>query len=563
MGEQVDAPTPPAGVLALLRGYQRRWLRGDVIAGVTVAAYLVPQVMAYAGIAGLSPVAGLWASVGPLVVYAALGSSLLLSSGPESSTALMTGATIATLAHGDPARAASIAAALAVAVGVVCLVGWLFRLGFFADLLSHPVLVGYMAGIAVLMIVSQLGKVLGFSVSGRRPYQQLWSVLRHLGQTNVPSLVTAAIVVGVLLLAARWRPHWPMPLIVMVAAALVGKVFDLEHHGLKVVGAVPRRLPVPGWPSIPMDDVVRMLPAALALAIVGYTDNVLTARAFSEGEPIDSNREFLALGAANVAAGMMRGFPVSSSGSRTAISAAVGGTTQVSSIVTMLTVLAAMFLVGPALGHFPLAALGGLVIFAATRLVQVGEIRRIARFRRTELALSVVAMLGVLVTDVLVGIAVAIGLSILDMLRRVARPHDAVLGYAPGVPGMHDVEDYPNAVTVPGLVVYRYDSPLFFANAADFRRRALRAVASAGPDIRWFLLNAEGLIEVDLTGIDALEEVRADLVRRGIVFAMARVKHELADDLEAAGFLQRVGADRIFATLPTAVAAFHGAAADD
>jgi MFS superfamily sulfate permease-like transporter len=330
-----------------------------------------------------------------------------------------------------------------------------------------------------------------------------------------------------------------------------------------VVGTVPRSLPTPAIPDIAAADLVRLIPAAFGLAIVGYTDNVLTARAFSEGEPIDANREFLALGATNLAGGLLRGFPVSSSGSRTAIGAAVGAKTQLSAVVTAITVFVAMLAVGPALGHFPMAALGGVVVFAAAKLVEVGEIRRIARFRRSELFLAAVAFLGVLVTDVLVGIAVAIGLSILDLLRRVARPHDAVLGYVPGVPGMHDVDDYPNAVTVPGLMVYRYDSPLFFANAEDFRRRAMAAVDASDTPITWFVLNAEGIVEVDLTGIDALDDLRSELTRRDIVFGMARVKHDLADDLEAAGFLRKVGPDRLFATLPTAVAAFQASAVTD
>lgn len=562
MAARSTDPVPPAG-LALIRNYRRGWLRGDVIAGVTIAAYLVPQVMAYATIAGLPPAAGLWASVGPLLAYAALGSSLLLSAGPESSTALMTGATVAALGNGDAARTAGIAAMLAVVVGLICLAGWLFKAGFFADLLSHPVLVGYMAGIAVLMVVSQLGKVLGFQLRGERPYQQLWYAISHAARTNAPTVIVAATVLVILVIMSRLRPTWPTPLIVMVLAAVVTEVFHLDHHGVAVVGTVPRSLPTPAIPDIAAADLVRLIPAAFGLAIVGYTDNVLTARAFSEGEPIDANREFLALGATNLAGGLLRGFPVSSSGSRTAIGAAVGAKTQLSAVVTAITVFVAMLAVGPALGHFPMAALGGVVVFAAAKLVEVGEIRRIARFRRSELFLAAVAFLGVLVTDVLVGIAVAIGLSILDLLRRVARPHDAVLGYVPGVPGMHDVDDYPNAVTVPGLMVYRYDSPLFFANAEDFRRRAMAAVDASDTPITWFVLNAEGIVEVDLTGIDALDDLRSELTRRDIVFAMARVKHELADDLEAAGFLRKVGPDRLFATLPTAVAAFQASAVTD
>jgi SulP family sulfate permease len=297
---------------------------------------------------------------------------------------------------------------------------------------------------------------------------------------------------------------------------------------------------------------------ALGVAIVGYSDNVLTGRAFASRrrERIDANQEFLALGAANLSSGFLQSFPVSSSGSRTVIGDALGSRSQLYSLVTLGVVLVTMFFLGPVLAAFPLAALGGVVVFAAIRLVDVAELRRIAHFRRSELALAVSTTAGVLLLGVLAGIGVAIALSILDLLRRVARPHDGILGYAPNVAGMHDVDDYPGAHQVPGLVVYRYDSPLFFANAEDFTRRALEAVDASESPVEWFLLNAEANIEVDLTGVDALEEVRRVLAERGVVFAMARVKQDLREQLDAAGFIEAVGEDRIFMTLPTAVVAY-------
>jgi SulP family sulfate permease len=368
----------------------------------------------------------------------------------------------------------------------------------------------------------------------------------------------ALSVLVALLVAQRLRPHWPSPLLAMLLAALVTWAFDLEQHGVTTVGSIPRGLPVPGLPDVGVDQLLELALPAIGVAVVGYSDNVLTARAFGakHRERIDANQEFLALGAANLAAGMMHGFPVSSSASRTVIGDSLGARTQLASLVTLGGVVLSMLLLGPVLSSFPLAALGGVVAYAAVRLVDVAEMRRIFRFRRRELLVTVATILGVLLLGVLPGIGVAIGLSILELLGRVARPHDGILGYAPGVAGMHDVADYPGAVTVQGLVVYRYDSPLFFANAEDFRRRALAAVDEAPWPVEWFLLNAEANVEVDLTALDALEDLRGELAGRGIVVALARVKQELHDDLDTFGFTAKIGEDRIYMTLPTAVAAY-------
>ena len=541
-----------------LRHYQRAWLRGDVIAGVTVAAYLVPQVMAYAEVAGLPAITGLWAVVAPLAVYAVLGSSKQLSVGPESTTALMTAAAVGALVAGNSERYAETAAALAIAVGVLCVVGWLGRLGFLASLLSRPVLIGYLAGIAVLMIISQLGKITGIDVEGDSTLEELRSVATQLDQTHLPTL---ALAVGTLLLlfaVQHWFPRLPGPLIAMLLAAGIVVLFSLDRSGVAVVGEIPRGLPSPALPSFSGIELAALVPAALGVAIVGYSDNVLTARAFAtkRHEVIDSGQEFLALGVANVAAGLFHGFPVSSSGSRTVLGDAMGSRSQLYSLVAMVSVLLTMFLLSPLLAVFPAAALGAVVIYAATRLVDIAELRRIARFRRSEFVLSLATTGAVLAFGVLYGVGVAIALSILDLLRRIAKPHDGVLGYVPGIAGMHDVDDYAAGRQVPGLVVYRYDSPLFFANAEDFKARALAAVDEAEDPVEWFLLNAEANIEVDLTAVDALDELRRILAERGIVFAMARVKTELRDLLISGGFVEKVGEQRIFMTLPTAVDAY-------
>ncbi|WIV53877.1 SulP family inorganic anion transporter [Amycolatopsis nalaikhensis] len=539
--------------LARLRRYRRAWLRGDVVAGVTVAAYLVPQVMAYAEVAGLPPVAGLWAAIGPLAVYALLGSSRQMSVGPESTTALMTAAVLAPLAAGDPGHYAALAAVLAVVVGCLCLLAGLARLGVLAELLSKPVLTGYMAGIAALMVASQLGKVTGVPIHGGEFLGDLGSFFTQLDRVRWPTVALAAAVLAVLYALERFVPRLPGPLAAMALATVAVAV--LAPAGFDVVGALPAGLP-PAVSGISAEDVGQLILPAVGIAIVGFSDNVLTARAFAarRGEEIDAGQELRALAAANVTAGLLHGFPVSSSASRTALGAAVGSRTQLHSLVALAAVVLTVLFARPLLAEFPKAALGALVVFAALHLVDVRELRRFARFRPSELVLALLTTAGVLGLGVLYGVLAAVGLSILDLLRRIARPHDGILGTVPGLAGMHDVDDYPEATTEPGLVVYRYDAPLCFANAEDFRRRALAAVDGTA---RWFVLNAEANVELDVTAADALDRLRDALGRRGVVFAMARVKQDLRDDLVAAGLVAKVGEERIFPTLPTAVRSYR------
>jgi high affinity sulfate transporter 1 len=541
-----------------LRHYESRWLRPDVLAGIAVAAYLVPQVMAYAQVAGLPAVVGFWTIGAALLTYAVFGSSRQLSVGPESTTALMTAVAVAPLATGDPGRYAALTAGLAILVGGLCLVARLARLGFLADLLSKPVLVGYMAGIAVLMIVSQLEKVTGVPVSGDTVAAEVASFVRGL-DALVPATALLATAVLTLLLIVQWRfPRAPAPLIGMVVASVAVAALSLRDQGVLVVGDIAGRLPAVAVPDVGLADVADLLGPALGVMIVGYVDNVLTARAFAtrNGYRIDANQELLALGMANLATGVTQGFPVSSSGSRTVIGDSLGSRSQLHSLVALSAMVLAVAFLGPALAAFPTAALGAIVVYAALRLIDLGEFRRFGRFRRSELFLALATLASVLALGVLFGVLVAVGLSIADLLRRVARPHDGILGFVPGTAGMHDVDDYPEARQMPGLVVYRYDSPLFFANAEDFRTRALAAVDTASAPVEWFLLNAEANVEVDLTALDAVEELRAELSRRGVVFAMARVKQDLLAALQAAGLADRVGADRIYPTLPTAVQAY-------
>ncbi|WP_404818422.1 SulP family inorganic anion transporter [Streptomyces triticiradicis] len=551
-------PVPALPGLPVLRHYRRDWLRGDLLAGVTVAAYLVPQVMAYASVAGLPPVVGLWAILPAIVLYALLGSSRLLSVGPESTTALMTATVVGPLAGGDPERYAVLASALAVAVGLMCLVAWAARLGFVADLLSRPVLIGYLAGVALIMMVDQLTKLTGVPTDGEEFFPKLASFLGNLDEIHLATVTCSAATLVVLYVATRLRWRVPGPLLVLVAGTAVSAAFDLKDHGLAVIGEIPAGLPLPDFP--PLDTLPQLLLPAVGVLLVAYTDFILTARAFTTedgGTAMDANQELLALGAANLGAGTLQGFPVSSSASRTALAQSAGARTQAYGLTAGLSVLAVLLFLSPLLTDTPSAVLGALVVYAAIRMIDLAGFRRLASFRLRELLLAVGCLIGVLALDILYGVLVAVGLSVAELLSRVARPHDAVQGLVPGLAGMHDVDDFPDARVVPGLLVYRYDSPLFFANAEDFRRSALLAVAEQEVPVRWFVLNAEANVEVDITALDSLDELRRELRERGIEFAMARVKQDLRDDLDAYGLSGSVGEDRIFPTLPTAVAAYR------
>jgi sulfate permease, SulP family len=544
--------------LATLVHYRRAWLGGDLAGGVTVAAYLVPQVMAYATVAGLAPVTGLWAALPALVVYALLGSSPSLSLGPEATTALMTAIAIGPLAAGNPVRYGALATTLALLVGVIAVAAGVLRLGFLADLLSRPVLVGYMAGVALIMIANQLHHVTGVHVTGETFFGQLSSFARNAMQIQpVTFAVAGGVLLFLFLVGTRW-PKAPGPLLAVVLATLVAAAADLGAHGVSTVGPIPAGLPTPQLPDVHLSALSQLALPAVAVVIVGFTDDVLTARSFAtRGSTIVANRELLALGVANVGSSMLRGFPVSSSASRTAIARAAGNRSQAYSLVVAAVVVFVLTVLRGALTHFPTAALGALVIYAAIRLIDVVAFRRLLVFRRTELAIALAACAAVLAFNILYGVLIAVGLSVADLLVRVARPHDAILGRVPGLAGMHDVDDFPTARTIPGLVVYRYDAPLFFANANNFRQRALAAADNAPAPVLWYILNVEANVEVDFTALEALDDLRAEIVRRGAVFALARVKHDLLARLDAFGLTPRIGAELIFPTLPTAVDAFQ------
>ncbi len=531
--------------------------RHNIIAGLTVTAYLVPQVMAYAIIAGLSPVQGLWSALIALPLYALLGRSRWLSFGPESSVAVMAAAIVAPVVAAGRADAANVAAALAVAVGVIGVIATALRLSFVADLLSRPILVGYMAGIAVLMINSQLDKILGATTAqADTVFEHVW--LLTSADVQWPAVVVAVVVLAVMALLARTRIKAFAPLIALAAGVLAAFILGQTGRQPVLLRDVPAGLPTPALPIVPADVWWSLSIAAVGVLLVAYADSTLTGRAFHRPtEPVlEPQTELRALSIVNIAAGLFRGMPVSTSGSRSAVARASGATDQGYSIAAAFFLAIVLLVAGPLLEVVPQAALGALVVYAAILLIDVDDFRRLWNFRRSEFWLAMATTVGVLVVGVLYGVLVAVGLSVLVLLFEVARPHSAALGFVPDLAGMHDIEDFPDAYEEPGLLIYRYDSPLFFANAQNFLLHA-RALLSERADVQWFALQCEAIIEVDITGVDALVTLADELDRRDITFALVRAKSELQDQLARTPLLERIGAEHIYPTLPTLVAAYR------
>ncbi|RAM51168.1 MAG: sodium-independent anion transporter [Hapalosiphonaceae cyanobacterium JJU2] len=544
--------------LKRLLSYQRAWLRGDVLAGVTVAAYLIPQCMAYGELAGVKPVVGLWAIIPPMVIYTLFGSSPQLSVGPESTTAVMTAAAIAPLVAANDSNYPILASLLALMVGIICIIGYIARLGFLADLLSKPILIGYMAGVAVIMITGQLGKIAGIDIAANTVFGEVREFLSRLEQIHLPTLILAVFVLFFLFFIQNRFRNAPGPLLAVLLATAAVTLFHLDDWGVAVVGSIPAGLPHFALPKISVEELLPLVASAIGIAIVGYSDNVLTARAFATRNhyKIDANQELLALGTSNLGNGLMQGFPISSSGSRTVIGDSLGSKTQMFSLIALIVVVLVLLFLRPLLAQFPKAALGAIVIYAATKLIEIQEFLRLGKFRRSELLLALITTLGVLLTDILVGVGVAVGLSVIDLFARVARPHDAVLGEVPDLPGLHDIEDWEGAKTIPGLVIYRYDAPLCFANVEHFKRRALEAIEAETTPVEWFVLNTEAIVEVDITAIDTIAELQSELANRGITFAMTRVKQDLYLQLKRSGLLQKIGSEHIYLTIHTAIAGF-------
>lgn len=546
--------------LALLRRYERAWLRPDLAAGLTVGAMLIPQSMAYAELAGLAPQYGFYAVLGALVVYAMVGSSRHLGVGPEPGTAILAATGVSAIAGGDADRYIALMGALALTVSAICLVGAAARLGFLASVLSKPVLVGYITGVGLTLLSSQIASFTGIGIGSDRFFPRVWELLHELGDVHGPTLALGAGTLALILVLRQVAPRAPGALIGVAGASIVIALFALEDHGIAVVGAIPSGLPGLSIPDVAAGDFSRLLPVAAGIALVGYTDNVLTARSIAarQGYRIDANQELLALGLTNLASGLSNGFPLSSSASRTAVPASLGSKTQLVSLLAAGFVVVSLVSLRPLLEEIPRAALAAVIVTAAIAIIDVAGYRSLWKVSREEAVLAAVAALGVIVFDVLVGVLIAVTLSLLVALYRIARPHDAVLGDHPRLDGWVEIGAYPEAVTEPGLVVYRFDAPLFFVNADRFRERVEQALEDNPGHEDWVVLDFEGIGALDATALDALSDLVDQLRERDVALvAVARANDRVLTRLHQAGILEPRGRVRSFPTINGAVRAFR------
>ncbi|UPT88596.1 sulfate permease [Bradyrhizobium barranii subsp. apii] len=546
--------------LDTLRRYEAAWLPHDIFAGIVLATMLVPVGIAYAAASGLPGIYGLYATIVPLLAYALFGPSRILVLGPDSALAAILLGVIAPLAQGDPLRAVTLAGMMAIVSGTVCILAGVARLGFITELLSKPIRYGYMNGIALTVLISQLPKLFGFSIESEGPLRSLWAIVSAIlgGRINwVAFAIGLATLIVILLL--RNNKRVPGLLIAVVGATLVVGVLDLgTQYGVKVLGPLPQGLPGFVVPWITSSDLVPVLIGGCAVAMVSFADTSVLSRAYAArlGSRVDPNQEMVGLGAANLATGFFQGFPISSSSSRTPVAEAAGARTQLTSVVGAFAI-ALLLLVAPSLlQHLPTAALAAVVIASAIGLIEVADLKRIYRIQRWEFWLAIVCFVGVAVLGVIPGIGLAIAIAIIEFLWDGWRPHSAVLGRAHGVKGYHDITRYPDARRVPGLVLFRWDAPLFFANAEFFRERVLDAVATSPTPVRWLVVAAEPVTSVDVTACDVVAELDRSLHAQGIEFCFAELKDPVKDKLKRFGLFAQLGENYFFPTIGVAVARY-------
>jgi len=555
--------------LATIRSYRGRDLRGDLVAGLAVTALLVPQGMAYAELAGLPAVTGLYTTVIALLAYAVFGPSRILVLGPDSALAPLILATILPLvgAGGDPAKAIALASAMAVIMGVICVVSGLAHLGVITELLSKPLRVGYLNGVAVVVVVSQLPKLFGFSVTAESTPARLKELVVGVldGRTNAAALAIGLACLVLLFAFKALAPKVPAVLIAVVGATVAVVVFDLVAHGVAVVGPVPKGFPAPALPAFDLGEIGRLTLAAFGMAFITLADTSALSRTFAlkYGRKVDPDQEIVALGAANLAAGFFQGFPVSGSASRTAVAEAAGGKSQAVGVVGALAIILLLLFAGGLTTYLPQASLAAIVIVAGTALFDLSTMRWLWRVRRSELVLCLVALLGVAIVGVLQGIVIAIVLSLLAFLQRVWRPYDATLGRVSGRHGYHDVKRHPDARQVPGMIVFRFDAPVFFANAEHFTRAVKKHVAERGEPVRHVIIAGEPITDIDTTGAESLRNLMDDLAADDVTFAFAELKGPVKDRLRSYGAFKEIGKKNFFSTIGHAITEYLEEAGGD
>ncbi len=544
--------------LRVLRTYQRAWLGNDIVAGLVLTAVLVPVGMGYAQAAGLPAITGLYATIVPLLVYAVVGPSPVLVLGPDSSLAPIIAAAIAPLALGDPARAVDLAGGLTLVSGTLCIAFGVLRLGILTELLSKPIRIGSLNGIALTIFVSQLPKLFGFSAPGDGVPAAAIAFGTGVsdGQTNTTALALGLGSIAVIVACRRWWPRIPGILIAAVGSTAVAAALGLAASaGVPVVGPLPQGLPGFHVPQVSLAEVQAMLAGGVAIAVISMADTSVLSRMFAggSGRGIDQNQELLALGSASIGAGLFGGFAVSASASRTPVAVHAGAKTQLASVIGAATIAALLVFAPWLTTNLPEATLAAIVMTACLSLVDVDGMIRLWRYRPSEFAISVVCLVGVALAGVVTGIFIALGLALLLFFWRSWRPYSAVLGRVDRVKGYHDVTRYPEARQVDGLILFRWDAPLFFANAEVFRGQIEAAVAAAATPTRWVVVAAEPMTDIDMTAADMLAELIAELEAAGTELRFAELKDPVKDRLKRYGLFERLGADAFFPTLGTAV----------
>lgn len=562
-----STPSPRGSVMAriapgaaALLAYRRDDLRHDLLAGLSVAAVAVPVGVAYAQLAGFSPVVGLYASILPLVAYALFGTSRQLIVGPDAATCALIAAAVAPLAGGDAQRYLSLSVALAALAGVFCIAASFLRLGALADFLSRPILIGFLNGISLHILVGQADKLFGFATeSPPGIVPSLVALVEGIGQTHGPTLAVGLGAFAVLLASKRVLPRLPAPLVALVAAAVVVALLGLDEKGVAVVGAVPAGLPSLHLPRFPLDLLDDLVGAAAGIALVSFSSMMLTSRSFAAKNryTVDADREFAALGAANLAASLSQGFAISGADSRTAVADAAGGRTQVTGLVAAATLAVVLLFLTEPLRYVPIAALGAVLVMASLSLLDLAGLRRLLRLSRVEFALSLLATLGVIWVGAVQAILVAVVLALLRFVQITSRPPVEVLGEVDGMPGLHAVARHPGARTDPGLLLFRFDGPLVFFNAPYFRQQAQAAIAEAGPGLKWFVLDALPLTQVDVTGLYELEDLLQTLRERGAELVLAGRLTEVRQRRRALGMAEGDERVRHYPTLRQALRAYR------
>ena len=549
--------------LETLSRYDRSWLPYDVAAGLSVAAIALPVGIAYSEIAGVPPVVGMYSAIFPLLVYALFGSSRQLMVGPDAATCIMVAASLGHLSGGDPERYLALMVVLTLMTGILYVIAGFLRLGFIANFLSHPILVGFLNGIALLIIVGQVPKLLGYSGEATDFFAKLVEPIDKVDQIHLPTLALGLGLLVLLLLVRRFLPKLPAALVVVIVGLIAVAALGLQDRGVAAIGNVPAGLPTFHFVLFEMETYERIFGDAAALMLISFTSGVLTAKSFASRNryEIDSNQELVAFGAANIATGLAQGFPVTGADSRTAVNNAMGGKSQLVGIVAAGTMLLVLFFLTEPLAFVPQAGLAAVIMVAAVGLFDFAALRELFLISRRELLLSLITTLGVLVLGALEGVFVAVGLTFVWLLHVGSRPRDSILGRtkAVGLRGFHSLENYPDAKTYPGLLIYRFESDLLFFNVDYFKQRLLKAIAESETPVEWVVVDASPVNILDVTAIKRIDQLREELAARGITFAHARAKSGLGRFFTG-DWLQRIREERgvhVFPTVGAAVDAFR------